>query len=76
MGTFYNPSKIMKLVPFILIIDGIPKQHKMMPQKDFYQSLKGLSWFKAYFSCVLKEILTKFLVNPYYESLLRFIIIN
>ena len=42
---FYNPSKIMKLVPFILINDGIPKQHKMMPQKDFYQSLKGLSWF-------------------------------
>ena len=37
MGIFYNPSKIMKLVPFILIIDGTSKQHKMMPQKDFYQ---------------------------------------
>ena len=35
----------MKLVPFILIIDGTPKQHKMMPRKDFNQSLKGLSWF-------------------------------
>ena len=35
----------MKLVPFILIIDGTPKQHKMMPQKDFNQSLKGFSWF-------------------------------
>ena len=45
MGIFYNPSKIIKLVPFILIIDGTPKQHKMMPQKDFNQSLKGLSWF-------------------------------
>ena len=45
MGIFYNPSKIMKLVPFTLIIDRTPKQHKMMPQKDFYQSSKGLSWF-------------------------------
>ena len=40
MGIFYNPSKIMKLVPFILIIDGTPKQHKMMPWKNFNQSLK------------------------------------
>ena len=53
MGIFYNLSKIMKLVPFILIIDGTSKQHKIMPQKDFYQSLKGLSWFKAYFTCAL-----------------------
>ena len=45
MGIFYNLSKIMKLMPFILIIDEITKQHKMMPQKHFYQSLKGLSWF-------------------------------
>ena len=43
MGIFYNLSKIMTLVPFILIIDGTPKQHKMLPQKDFYQSLNGLS---------------------------------
>ena len=48
MGIFNNPSKIMKLMPFILIIDGTSKQHKIMAQKDFYQSLKGLSWFKAY----------------------------
>ena len=53
MGIFYNPSKIIKLVPFILQIDGTPKQHKMMPRKDLNQSLKGLSWFKAYFACVL-----------------------
>ena len=45
MGIFYNLSKIMKLVPFILIIDGTPKQHKKMPQKGFYQSLKGLGGF-------------------------------
>ena len=45
MGIFYNPSKIMKLVPFILITNGKSKQHKRMPQKDFYQSLKGLGRF-------------------------------
>ena len=45
MGIFYNPSKIMKLVLFTLMIDGTSKQHKMMPQKDFYQSLKGLGGF-------------------------------
>ena len=45
MGIFYNLSKIMKLMPFILIIDGTPKQHKMMPQEDFNQSVKGFSWF-------------------------------
>ena len=45
IGIFYNPSKIMKLVPFILIIDGTSKQHKRMPQKDFYQSLKGFCGF-------------------------------
>ena len=45
MGIFYNLSKIIKLVPFILMIDGTSKQHKMMPQKDFYQSLKGLGGF-------------------------------
>ena len=61
----------MKLVPFILIIDGTPKQHKMMPQKDFYQSLKGL---RAYFVCVLIGILTKNLVDPYYELLSQFMI--
>ena len=64
----------MELVPFILIIDWTFKQHKMMPQKDFYQSLKGLSWFKAYFVCVLIGILTKFLVDPYCEPLLWFMI--
>ena len=54
MGIFYNPSKIMKLVLFILIIDGISKQHKRMAQKMFNQSLKGLGgfYFKAYFACV------------------------
>ena len=36
-----------KLVPFILIIYGTSKQLKMMPQKDIYQSLKGLSWFES-----------------------------
>ena len=28
MGMFYNPSKIKKLVLFILIIGGTSKQHK------------------------------------------------
>ena len=45
MGIFYNPSKIMKLVLFILIIDGTSKQHKRMTQKVFNQSLKGLGRF-------------------------------
>ena len=45
MGIFYNPSKIMKLVLFILIIDGTSKQHKRMAQKIFNQSLKGLGRF-------------------------------
>ena len=45
MGIFYNPSKIMKLVPFILIIAGTSKQHKMMPQKVFHPSLKRLGGF-------------------------------
>ena len=41
MGIFYNPSKIMKLMLFILI-DGTSKQHKRMPQKVLNQSLKEL----------------------------------
>ena len=45
MGIFYNPSKIMKLVLFILIIHGTSKQHKRMAQKVFNQSLKGLGGF-------------------------------
>ena len=45
MGIFYNPSKIMKLVLFILIIDRTSKQHKRMAQKVFNQSLKGLGRF-------------------------------
>ena len=35
----------MKLVLFILIIDGTSKLHEMMPQKVFYQSLKRLGGF-------------------------------
>ena len=42
---FYNPSKIMKLVLFILIIDGTSKEHKRMEQKVLNQSLKGLGRF-------------------------------
>ena len=45
MGIFYNLSKIMKLVLFILIIGGTSKQHKSMAQKVFNQSLKGLGRF-------------------------------
>ena len=76
MGTFYNLSKIMKLVLFILIIDGTSKQHKRMAQKFFNQSLKGLGGFKAYFAYVLLGILTKFLVNPNHEPLSRFMIMH
>ena len=64
----------MKLVLFILIIDGTSKQHKRMAQKVLNQSLKGLGGFKAYFACVLLGILTKFSVNPYYEPLSWFMI--
>ena len=45
MGIFYNPSKIMKLVLFIIIIDGTSKEHEQMEQKVLYQSLKGLGRF-------------------------------
>ena len=45
MVIFYNPSKIVKLVLFILIIDGTSKQHKRMAQKVFNQSLNGLGGF-------------------------------
>ena len=45
MGIFYNLSKIMKLVLFILIMDGTSKQHKRMAQKVLNQSLKGLGGF-------------------------------
>ena len=45
MGILYNPSKIMKLVLFILIIDGTSKQHKIMPQKVFLLTLKRLGRF-------------------------------
>ena len=76
MGIFYNLSKIMKLVLFILIIDGTSKEHKRMEQKVLNQSLKGLGGFKAYFACVLLGFLTKILVNPYYEPLSRFMIIQ
>ena len=44
-GHILQSIKIMKLVLFILIINGTSKQHKRMAQKAFYQSLKGLSWF-------------------------------
>ena len=30
ISIFYNPSKVIKLVLFILIIDGTSKQHKRM----------------------------------------------
>ena len=40
MGIFYNPSKIMKLMSFILIIDETSKQHKIIPQKVFIKVLK------------------------------------
>ena len=45
MGIFYNLSKIMKLVLFILTIDGTSKEHKRMEQKVLNQSLKGLGGF-------------------------------
>ena len=32
----------MKLVPFILIVDGTPKQHKRMPQKDFLSKFEKI----------------------------------
>ena len=35
MCMFYNPSKIMKLVPFILIIGGTSKQHKKNAMEGF-----------------------------------------
>ena len=45
MGIFYNPSKIMKVVLLILIIDGTSKEHKRIEQKVFNQRLKGLGGF-------------------------------
>ena len=42
MGIFYNPSKIMKLVLFILIINGTSKQHKRMAQKVFLSKFERI----------------------------------
>ena len=44
-GHILQSVKIMKLVLFILIIDGTSKQHKRMAQKVLNQSLKGLGGF-------------------------------
>ena len=64
MGIFYNPSKIMKLVPFILRI-CVTSKHKRMPWKDFHQNITA---FKAWFVCTLL-VFPEFLVDPYYEPL-------
>ena len=71
MGIFYNLSKVIELVPFILIIDETS-------QNDVTESIlskfKKIRDFKAYFVCILLKILTKFSVDPYYEPLLRFMV--
>ena len=46
----------------------------MMRQKDFYQSLKGLSWFKSILCVRSNRDSDQFSVDPYYEPLLRFMI--
>ena len=67
MGTIYNPSKVLKLVPLILIIDEKSKQNKRMPQKAFVKITKALdSLFEVCFVRVILGVLIKFLVDPYY----------
>ena len=43
--TYFTIRQIMKLMLFILIISGTSKQHKRMPEKVHYQSLKWLGGF-------------------------------
>ena len=42
MGIIYNPSKIMKLVPFILIIGDTSNKDTM---ESFHQNIKALGGF-------------------------------
>ena len=76
MAIFYNPSKIIKLMPLILIIDGTSKQHKRMLQEVFYQSLKGLNRFQSILCMCSIRDLTKLLVDLYYEPLSQLKIFN
>ena len=45
MRIIYNLSKIIKLVPLVLIVGGTSKQHKRMPWKVFHQNTKALGGF-------------------------------
>ena len=65
----------MKLVLFILIIDGTSKQHKRMAQKVFNQSLKGLGRFLSILCVRSIRDFDEILVNAYYEPLSRFMIL-
>ena len=54
MGIFYNPSEIMNLVPFFLIICETSKQHNKNSWNGFYKNTKALGGFyKACFLCML-----------------------
>ena len=70
MGIFENMSKITKLMPFIIIIDVTSKNIKYA-MEGFSSRYKALGRFMA---CVSLGVLTKFLVNPYYEPLSQFMI--
>ena len=78
MDIFYHPSKIFKLVQFISIIVGTSKKHQRMPQNVFLSKFEMIKQVleHSYFACVLLGIVTKFLVDPYYEPLSQFMICN
>ena len=42
MGILYTLSKIIKLIPFLLIIGGASKQHKNDATEGFHQNTKAL----------------------------------
>ena len=44
MGIFYNPSKILKLVLFILIINGTSKQQQKDDTESFLSKLERIRW--------------------------------
>ena len=74
MSIFHNPSKIMKLMPFLLIMDGHLNSTKDATEGFSSQYKRHQAVFKAWFVCVVLKIFPKFPVDPYYEPLVWFMI--
>ena len=61
-------------MPFLLIIAGASKQHKMMPQKVFHANIKALGYFVGVVCVCSIRGFPEFPVDPYYEPLAWFMI--